>query len=203
MEKILTNSHPVLSKNKVAWLDVKSFARIEATSEDSRYPIESAFEIDGRGWRAVELGEQTIRLIFHEPQRIKRIQLCFMEPDTERTQRFTLQWSTDQTGAMRPLIQQEWNFSPTGSIIQIEDHEVDLEGVRMLQLIVSPEIKRGSAVATMASWRLAYEGELIGSRRHEQNSRQRRHAARVIAAIEDPTIKYYNASLDPETILGY
>jgi hypothetical protein len=51
--------------------------------------------------------------------------------------------------------QQEWNFSPTGSIIQIEDHEVDLDGVRMLQLIVSPEIKCGAAVATMASWRLA------------------------------------------------
>jgi hypothetical protein len=95
---------------------VKAFARIEATSEDSRYPIESAFEKDGHGWRAVELGEQTIRLIFEEPQRIKRIQLCFMEPDTARAQRFTLQWSTDQTGVMRPLIQREWNFSPTGSI---------------------------------------------------------------------------------------
>jgi hypothetical protein len=156
MNKTLTNSHPVLPKKKVSWLDVKSFARIEATSEDSRYPIESAFEMDGHGWRAVELGEQTIRLIFHEPQRINRIRLCFMEPDTERTQQFTLQWSMDQTtGSMRPLIQQEWNFSPTGSIIQIEDHEVDLDGVRMLQLIVNPEIKRGAAVATMASWLLA------------------------------------------------
>ena len=56
---------------------------------------------------------------------------------------------------MRPLIQQEWNFSPTGSIIQFEDYEVDLDGVQMLQLIVSPETKRGAAVATMASWRLA------------------------------------------------
>ena len=155
MQKTLTNSHPVLPKKKASWLDVKAFARIEATSEDSRYPIESAFEIDGHGWRAVELGEQTIRLIFDKPQRIKRIELCFMEPDTERTQQFTLQWSTDQTGAMRPLIQQEWNFSPTGSIMQFEDYEVDLDGVRMLQLIVSPETKRGAAVATMASWRLA------------------------------------------------
>ena len=78
-----------------------------------------------------------------------------MEPDTERTQQFTLQWSTDQTGAMRPLIQQEWNFSPTESIIQFEDYEVDLDGVQSLQLIVSPETKLGAAVATMASWRLA------------------------------------------------
>jgi hypothetical protein len=155
MLKILTNSHSVLKKVKTSWLDVRALARVEATSEDSRYPIESAFETDGPGWRAVELGEQTVRLIFDKPQRIKRIELCFMEPDTERTQRFTLQWSTDQTGAMRPLIHQEWNFDPTESIIQFEDYEVDLDGVRRLQLIVSPETKRGAAIATMASWRLA------------------------------------------------
>jgi hypothetical protein len=53
------------------------------------------------------------------------------------------------------LIQQQWNFNPTGSIIQIEDHEVNLYGVWMLHLIVRPEIKRGPAVATIASWRLA------------------------------------------------
>jgi hypothetical protein len=29
--------------------------------------------MDGHGWRAVELGEQTIRLIFHEQQRV-----CFL-----------------------------------------------------------------------------------------------------------------------------
>jgi hypothetical protein len=115
-------------------------ARVEATSEDSRYPIDSAFEEDGHGWRAVEVGEQTIQLVFDEPRRIQRIWLCFIEPDTERTQEFTLQWSTDQTDALRPLIQQQWNFSPTGSTIQIEDHEVNLYGVWMLHLIVRPEI---------------------------------------------------------------
>jgi hypothetical protein len=155
MEKILTNADPAPRKKKASWLDVKALARIEATSEDSRYPIESVLEKDGHGWRAVAVGEQTIRLIFDEPQRIKRMRLCFMEPDTERTQQFTLEWSTDQTGALRPLIQQEWKFSPTGSTIEIEDYEVDLNGVRMLQLVVSPEIRPGAAVATLASWRLA------------------------------------------------
>jgi hypothetical protein len=155
MEKIFTNGDPAVPIKKSSWLDVKALARIEATSEDSRYPVESAFERDGNGWRAVAVGEQTIRLIFDEPQRIKRMLLCFMEPDTERTQQFTLEWSTDQTGTMRPLIRQEWKFSPTGSILEIEDYEVDLDGVRMLQLTVSPETARGAAVATMASWRLA------------------------------------------------
>jgi hypothetical protein len=149
------NSDPELAKKKSHWLDVTALARIEATSEDSRYPIKSAFEEDGHGWRAAEVGEQTIHLLFDEPRRIRRIWLCFIEPDTERTQEFTLRWSTDQSDPLRPLIQQQWNFSPTGSIIQIEDHEVNLYGVWMLQLIIRPEIKRGPAVATIASWRLA------------------------------------------------
>jgi hypothetical protein len=139
---------------KTTWLDVKTISRIEATSEDSRYPIKSAFEMDGHGWRAVEVGEQTIRLIFDEPQRIKRIQLCFMEADIERTQQFTLKWSPDRTGEMRPLIEQEWNFSPTGSTVEIENYEADLAGVKILQLVVSPGSGRGNDIATMASCRI-------------------------------------------------
>jgi hypothetical protein len=141
-------------KEKPYWLDVKTLSRIEATSEDSRYPIQSAFEMDGHGWRAVEVGEQTIRLIFDEPQRIKRIQLCFMESDVERTHKFTLHWSPDQTVEMRPLLEQEWNFSPTGSTVEIENYEADLAGVRILQLVVSPGSGSGNDVATMASCRI-------------------------------------------------
>jgi hypothetical protein len=153
MNITLTNDLPG-KKEKPSWLDVKTLSRIEATSEDSRYPIRSAFERDGHGWRAVEVGEQTIRLIFDEPQRITRIQLCFMESDVERTQQFTLHWSPDQTGEMRPLIEQEWNFSPTGSTVEIETYEADLTGVRILQLVVSPGSGSGNDVATMASCRI-------------------------------------------------
>jgi hypothetical protein len=155
MRKIITDSDLQIKNEESPWLDVKALARFEATSEDSRYPIESAFEQDGQGWRAVEVGEQAIRLVFNEPQRIQRIRLCFLEPDSERTQQFTLHWSTGSTSALKPLIQQQWNFSPTGSIIQIEDYEVDLNSVRMLQLIVSPEINSGPAVATLVSWHIA------------------------------------------------
>ena len=155
MRNAIENNDRESVKKESSWIDVKALARVEATSEDSRYPIASAFEEDGHGWRAVEVGEQTIQLVFDEPRRIRRIWLCFIESDTERTQEFTLQWSTDQTDTLRPLIQQQWNFSPTGSIIQIEDHEVNLYGVWMLHLIVRPEIKRGPAVATIARWRLA------------------------------------------------
>ena len=155
MRKTITTSDPEVQKQKSSWLDVKAIARVEVTSEDSRYPIESAFDEDGHGWRSAEIGEQTITLVFDQPQRIQLIRLCFVDTDTERTQRFTLQWSTDHSDALRRLVQQEWNFSPSGSTTEIEDYEVNLTGVRMLQLIVNPEIGKGSAIATMASWCLA------------------------------------------------
>ena len=65
-----------LVETESSWIDVKTLARVEATSEDSRYPIKSAFEEDGHGCRAVEVGEQTIQLVFDEPRRIRRIWLC-------------------------------------------------------------------------------------------------------------------------------
>src|SRR5207244_12156782 len=93
-----------LAPEKASWLDVRTIARVEVTSEDWRYPIESAFdEIDEGGWRADERGKQNIRLFFDEPPRIRRIWLRFIELEAERTQQFTLQWSKDKTDALRPL----------------------------------------------------------------------------------------------------
>jgi hypothetical protein len=156
MRKTIKNSETELAHEKAFWLDVRTIARVEVTSEDWRYPIESAFdETDERGWRAAERGKQNIRLFFDEPPRIRRIWLRFIELEAERTQQFTLQWSKDKTDALRPLFQQQWNFSPSGSTSEIEDYEVDLNGVWMLQLVIDPDIARGPAVASLASWRLA------------------------------------------------
>src|SRR5271157_3143486 len=156
MRKSIKSSDTELAPEKASWLDVSAMARVEVTSEDSQYPIESASaEGDQRGWRAAERGKQTIRLFFDEPQRIRRIWLRFIELHGERTQQFTLQWSKDKTDALRPLFQQQWNFSPSGSTRQIEDYEVDLDGVWMLQLVIDPDISKGPAVASLASWRLA------------------------------------------------
>jgi hypothetical protein len=88
-----------------------------------------------RGWRAAERGKQTISLFFDERQRMRRICLRFIELEGERTQQFTLQWSKDKSDALRPLFQQQWNLSPSGSTSQIGDYEVDLDGVWMLQLV--------------------------------------------------------------------
>ena len=130
-----------------------SLGEVRVTSEDSRYPIESAFEEDGKGWRAAEQGKQTIGLFFDKPQRIRRICLRFIELEAERTQQFTLQWSKDEINALRPLFQQRCSFSPSDSTSQIAEYEVDLNSVRMLQLVIDPDISGGQAVASLASWR--------------------------------------------------
>jgi hypothetical protein len=155
MRKTIKRSDPELAPEKASWLDVSRIAQVEVTSEDVQYPIESAFvEGDQRGWRATERGKQTIRLFFDEPQRIRRIWLRFIELHRERTQQFSLQWSKDKNDALRPLFQQQWNFSPSGSTNQIEDYQVELDGVWMLQLDIDPDIAREQAAATLANWRL-------------------------------------------------
>jgi hypothetical protein len=156
MRKTITNSDPELGSAKPSWLDVRGIARVEVTSEDWRFPIEAAFaDGDQGGWRAAEPGTQTIKLFFDQPQRIRRILLQFLELVVERTQEFTLQWSKGETDELRPLLRQQWNFSPGGSTSQLGDYRVDLDGVWMLQLVIVPDISRGPAIASLASWRLA------------------------------------------------
>ena len=70
-------------------------ASVEVTSEENGYPIESAL-LGGekRGWRAATAGTQIIRLIFDEPQKLKRIWLVFEDAENTRTQEFVLRWSS-------------------------------------------------------------------------------------------------------------
>src|SRR3954468_16826030 len=50
------------------WLRLEDLAVVEVTSEDTAHPIESALLPNhGTGWRAVEPGKQTVRLIFAVP----------------------------------------------------------------------------------------------------------------------------------------
>jgi len=95
------------------WLDLERMAVVEITSEQKDFPVEAAL-VSGetRGWRAANSGTQTIRLIFDEPQRLKRIALVFEETETERTQQFVLRWSPDGGRSFREIVRQQWNFSP-------------------------------------------------------------------------------------------
>jgi hypothetical protein len=138
------------------WLDLQRLAQVELTSEDPAYPIEAALiPSTGSGWRAAQAGEQTIRLLFDEPQRAKRIQLLFHEDQQARTQEFVLRWSSDRGRSYREIVRQQYNFSPPGMTREFEDYTVDLTGLTVLELRIVPDISRGDARASVAQLRIA------------------------------------------------
>jgi len=138
------------------WLDLESLAQAELTSEDASHPIESALKPGaGSGWRASEPGQQTIRLLFDRPLRIRRVHLVFQENEQQRTQELLLRWSSDCGRSYREIVRQQYNFSPPDNTREIEDYEVDLVGLTELEVCISPDIKGGWASASIAELRLA------------------------------------------------
>jgi hypothetical protein len=137
-------------------LDLANLGTVEITSEDEAYPIECALhQGDRRGWRAAVAGPQIIRLLFDQPQRLKRIRLVFEETETPRTQEFALRWSPDHGHSFREIVRQQWNFSPPATVREIEDYTVDLSAVTVLELRILPDQSGGAARASLASLRLA------------------------------------------------
>jgi hypothetical protein len=138
------------------WLKLEALVEVEITSEDAAYTIECAL-LPGRasGWRAAAPGQQTIRLLFTHPQRLRRILLKFVEPVTERTQEYILRWSPDGGQSFREIVRQQWNFSPQGASCETEDHYVELSAVTVLELSIIPDISGANAFASLAQLRLA------------------------------------------------
>ena len=156
MRKRLITPTPANAQPEQHWLDVSNAASVEVTSEQPAYPIESAlFPSQPGGWRAAESGPQTIRLLFERPCTLRRILLVFEEPDVERTQEFLLRWSTDGGRSFHEIVRQQWNFSPSGSIRETEQYDVDLAALTVIELIIVPDINRGEARASLLSLRLA------------------------------------------------
>jgi hypothetical protein len=137
------------------WLNLERLASVEMTSEDATHPIESAL-LPGQesGWRALDPGEQTIRLIFDQPLRLRRIRLLFVETEVERTQEFVLRWSPDDGQTFREIVRQQWNFSPPDSTRELEDYRVDLSGVAVFEVSIVPNKSGGTARASVAQLRL-------------------------------------------------
>ena len=138
------------------WLNLETAASVELTSEDIAFPIESALLWRDRGgWRAAELGSQTIRLIFDEPQRLRHICIAFEETAIHRTQEFTLRWSPDQGNSFREIVRQQWNFSSPNAMREAENYAVELSNVTLLDLTIEPDKENSKARASLLSLRLA------------------------------------------------
>jgi hypothetical protein len=156
MQKRLVAAPGQRSVAEESWLDLEAMAQVELTSEDPGCPIEGALlPNDLPGWRAAEPGTQSIRLLFHQPQQLRRILLRFEEPSDRRTQEFVLRWSPDGGRSSQDLVRQQYTFSPDGSTTEVEDLNVDLRSVTALELTIIPDQGREQAHACLAEWRLA------------------------------------------------
>ena len=157
MRKQVISSRPQhISPIDEEWSNLEDMARVELTSEHPAHPIEGALLPGAEsGWRAEHPGEQTIRLIFDQPQRLRRIWLLFSEPEIERTQEFVLRWSPDGGRSFQDIVRQQWNFSPPGTMREIEDYRIDLSGVTELELSIVPDKSGGESCASLDQLRLA------------------------------------------------
>ena len=158
-KRLTTATERAASTATADWLDLERVAAVEITSQDPRYPIEAALLPghvgESTGWRAASPGVQSIRLVFDEPRRVLRVWLHFVEPAEERTQEFVLRWSADRGASFRDVVRQQWNFSPRGATAEVEDYRVDLPGVTVLELVITPDIGEHRAPASLAQFRIA------------------------------------------------
>src|SRR4029079_2374178 len=107
MQKRLVDAREQRSVTEESWLDLEAMAEVELTSEDPARPIEGALLPNRQaGWRAAEPGSQSIRLLFHQPQRLRRIRLRFDETGAERTQEVNLSWSPEGGRPARGIVRQ-------------------------------------------------------------------------------------------------
>ena len=156
-KRVVPELQKVAALDDEDWLHVEGLAEVEVSSEALAYPVERALLPEpSAGWRAAGPGPQIIRLHFRPPQRLSRIWLSFVESEIERTQEYTLRWSSDYGESFHEIVRQQWNFSPHGARQEIEDHYVELPSVTILELKIIPDIRVGTkAMASLAQWRLA------------------------------------------------
>jgi hypothetical protein len=154
-KRIINRSSTEASSADQCCLDLERLAQVEITSEDATHPIDSALTTGtGPGWRAGQTGEQTVRLVFDEPQRLSRISLVFEEDSEGRTHEFVIRVSADNGRSYREVLRQQFTFSPPGTTREEEDYAVSLDGVTIFELRVVPDISGGDAHASLTRLRL-------------------------------------------------
>jgi|SRR5437667_3559240 len=155
-KRFVTPTPATVQARGEGWVDLEHAATVEVTSENKDFPIESALSIEPRqGWRAAEPGTQTIRLVFDEPQELKRISLVFEEDEMMRTQEFVLRASSNSGGRFRQIVRQQWNFSAPSSTREIEEYRVELSHVTVLELTIVPDISGDAARASLKTLHLS------------------------------------------------
>ena len=155
-KRILSPASPAEPAPDHDWLDLNLLALVEISSEDPAHPIESALSSGvGEGWRAAGPGEQTIRILFDAPTRLRHVRLLFEEKEHARTQEFVLRWSADGGRTLSDVVRQQFNFSPPDGTREEENYTLELSGVTTLELKIVPQIGGGEAKASLRLLRIA------------------------------------------------
>ena len=139
-------------------IDCTEHASIAFSSEDPGHPIDCVF--DGRHgpgapcWMSArpDMAEQVV-VAFDEPQSLSRVMYEVEERQRERTQEVRLEVSHDDEQSYRPLLVQEYTFSPRGATFQKEDLRLEVQRATHLRMTIVPN-KGGSGRATLTSLRL-------------------------------------------------
>ena len=138
------------------WLQLEEGAELTVTSEAPGTPLEAALvEGAGDGWRAGGPGEQRIQIRFDRPRDLSLIHVVFEEREHERVQEFALRWSSDAGRTFKPIVRQQFSFSPWGATREVENYTVDLRGVTDIDLQIVPDISRRPCVASLTALRFA------------------------------------------------
>lgn len=80
--------------------------------------------------------------------------MLFEELEQARTQEFVLSWRSEEEPAGKQIVRQQYTFSPPGTTRQMEIYQVDLRGVKVLELKIVPDIANANAYASLLQWRL-------------------------------------------------
>ena len=115
MRKRLIDAVDARSTPGARSLPIECNAQVEVSSDAADSPIEAAFSPCTSGWQAAAAGQQRIRILFDQPQQVRRVTLNFAERARLRTQDFVLTWSADARSPAHVIVRQQWTFSPAGS----------------------------------------------------------------------------------------
>jgi hypothetical protein len=90
---------------------------------------------------------------FDKPQTLSRLVYEVEDAKRERTQEVRVEVSEDGGRTYRPILVQEYNFSPAGATYQREEQRLNLRQASHLRLTIVPN-KNGSGRATLTALRL-------------------------------------------------
>ena len=100
-------------------------------------------------------GEQMIEIRFHHRIPVRRLRVVSSDLAESRTQEMTI-WVSLRGGEQhREVVRQQFNFSPSGATVQVEEYALQLEDVSTIQVRMVPRIDGRRAVARVSKLHVA------------------------------------------------